>query len=157
MSPTATIQGKATTERTTFSRTTSVSVDIQADPAIIWKLMTSAPDYPRWNSTIISIDGTIAKGEKIKLRSKLAPKRTFKLQVKEFESQKRLAWGDGQGSRVYSLADKGNGMVTFSMNEKLGGLMFPMYAKYIPPFDRSFEQFAADLKKESEIIQKSNR
>ena len=26
------------------------------------------------------------------------------------------------------------------------------HAKYIPPFDKSFEQFAADLKKEAEII-----
>jgi hypothetical protein len=38
------------------------------------------------------------------------------------------------------------------MTEKIGGLMFPMYAKYIPSFDESFEQFAADLKKEAEII-----
>ena len=65
--------------------------------------------------------------------------------------------GDGQGSRVYSLADKGNGMVTFSMNEKLGGLMFPMYAKYIPPFDESFEKFAADLKKEAERMQAAHK
>lgn len=38
------------------------------------------------------------------------------------------------------------------MTEKIGGLLFPLYAKYIPPFDKSFEQFAADLKKEAEII-----
>ena len=28
--------------------------------------------------------------------------------------------------------------------------MFPMYAKYIPPFDEMFEQFANELKKEAE-------
>lgn len=38
------------------------------------------------------------------------------------------------------------------MTEKIGGLLFPMYAKYILSFDKSFEQFAADLKKEAEII-----
>ena len=38
------------------------------------------------------------------------------------------------------------------MTEKIGGLMFPMYAKMIPSFDQSFEQFASDLKKESETI-----
>jgi hypothetical protein len=31
--------------------------------------------------------------------------------------------------------------------------MFPMYAKYIPSFDASFDAFAADLKKEAELIQ----
>jgi len=50
------------------------------------------------------------------------------------------------------LTADGNGTVTFAMNEKMGGLMFPMYAKYIPPFDESFEQFAADVKKEAEVI-----
>ena len=144
--------GKATTVRTTFSRETSVSIQINANPSIIWALLTQASDYPRWNSTVTSIEGNIAPGEKIRLKSTLDAKRTFKLKVKEFDTEKRLVWGDGQGSRVYSLASNGNGSVTFSMVEKIGGFMFPMYAKMIPPFDASFEQFASDLKKESETI-----
>jgi len=148
--------GKATTEKKTFNRTTSVSTDIKADPAIVWKLLTTASDYPRWNSTVISVDGNIAAGEKIRLKSALAPKRTFKLQVKEFLKEERLVWGDGQGNRLYTLVKK-NETVTFSMVEKIGGLMFPMYAKYIPSFDQSFEQFAADLKKEAETIQNSSK
>lgn len=144
--------GKATTVKTTFSRETSVSIDIKADPAIIWALLTKASDYPRWNSTVTSIEGNIALGQTIKLKSILDAKRVFKLKVKEFEPEKRLVWGDGQGNRIYTLTKNENGMVTFSMNEKIGGVMFPMYASYIPPFDQSFEQFAADLKKEAEVI-----
>ncbi len=146
---------KASTVKTTFSRETQVSIEIKADAAIVWALLTKASDYPRWNSTIISIEGTIAPGEKIKLKSTLDPKRTFKLKVKEFEPEKRLVWGDGQGNRVYTLTKKTNGTIRFSMTEKIGGFMFPMYAKYIPPFDASFEQFAADLKKEAEVIMNS--
>ena len=145
--------GKAVTERKTFSRATSVSIDIAADPAIAWKLLTTAADFPRWNTTIISIDGKIAEGEKIKLKSTLAPKRTFKLKIKDMEAPKRLVWGDGQGTRVYTLTTKGPGITTFSMTEKIGSFMFPLFAKHIPPFDQSFEQFAADLKKEAEKIQ----
>jgi len=144
--------GKATTVRTTFHRETSVSIDIKADPAIVWALLTKASDYPRWNSTVTSIEGNIALGEKIKLKSILDAKRTFKLKVKEFEPEKKLVWGDGQGNRVYTITNNGSGTVTFSMTERIGGLMFPMYAKMIPPFDQSFEQFASDLKKESETI-----
>jgi uncharacterized protein YndB with AHSA1/START domain len=144
--------GKATTVKTTFHRQTSVSIEIKADPTIIWTLLTKASDYPRWNSTVISIEGKIAPGEKIKLKSTLDAKRTFKLKVKEFEPEKKLVWGDGQGERVYTITTNGNGTVLFSMTEKIGGLMFPMYAKMIPPFDQSFEQFASDLKRESEII-----
>ena len=146
--------GKATTERKTFSRTTSVSTDIKADPEIIWKLLTNASDFPRWNTTVISIEGSIAAGEKIRLKPTLAPKRTFKLKIKELETQKRLVWGDGQGNRVYTLARKENGVTAFSMTERIGGFMFPLYAKHIPSFDQSFEQFTADLKREAEAIQR---
>jgi len=147
--------GKASTVKTTFHRETTVSIDIKADAAIVWALLTKASDYPRWNSTITSIEGTIALGETIKLKSTLDAKRTFKLKVKEFETEKRLVWGDGQGKRVYTITNNGNGSLTFTMTERIGGAMFPMYAKMIPPFDKSFEQFASDLKKESEIIMNS--
>ena len=75
--------GKASTVRTTFSRETTISIEIKADPAIVWALLTKASDYPRWNSTIVSIEGNIAPGEKIRLKSTLDAKRTFKLKVKE--------------------------------------------------------------------------
>lgn len=147
--------GKAVTTKKTFSRQTTVSIDIAADPTIVWTLLTNASDYPRWNSTVISITGDIQKGKKIKLKSTLDPKRTFKLKVKTMEPEKELAWGDGKGTRVYNLQKNGGNNLTFTMTEKIGGLMYPMYAKYIPSFDQSFEQFAADLKKEAEIIQQT--
>jgi uncharacterized membrane protein len=146
------LQGKASTIRTTFSRETSVSTHINADAEIVWALLTKATDYPRWNSTVTSIEGEIVPSGKIKLKSYLDAKRTFKLKVKEFEPSKKLVWGDGQGNRVYSLVKNTNGGIDFSMTEKIGGFMFPMYAKMIPPFDESFEKFAHDLKKESEAI-----
>ncbi len=145
--------GKAATTTKTFSRETAVSIDIKADAAVVWQLLTSAVDYPRWNSTVISIEGRIAEGEKIRLKSTLAPNRTFKLKIRDVKPNVRLVWGDGQGTRVYTLTNRGNDTTNFSMDEKIGGCMFPLYAKHIPQFDQSFEQFAADLKKEAEAIQ----
>src|SRR6476620_1834094 len=101
--------GKASTQRTTFSRQTSVSISIHSDAAIVWALLTKASDYPRWNSTVTSIEGNIAPGETIKLRSILDAKRTFKLKVKTFEPEKKLAWGDAMGTRVYALDKKSDG------------------------------------------------
>src|SRR4051812_34688606 len=99
---------KATTVKTTFHRETAVSIEINADPAIVWALLTKASDYPRWNSTVTSIEGNIAPGKKIKLKSILDAKRTFKLKVKEFEPEKKLVWGDGQGNRVYTIVKNSN-------------------------------------------------
>jgi hypothetical protein len=150
-----TSNGKAVTEKKVFSRETAVSIDIQADKSIIWALLTNANDYPRWNSTIISISGTIAPNEKIKLKAKLDPKREFKLTVKEFEADNKLVWGDAMGKRVYSLKTIGNDLTNFSMNEKIGGPLFPLFSKMIPAFDEAFEQFARDLKNEAETISKT--
>ena len=149
--------GKATTTKTTFSRETSVSTTINADPSIVWALLTNAADIPRWNSTVTSVKGNIREGETIKLKSTLDEKRTFKLKIKEFIPEKRLVWGDAQGNRVYTI-DKGSGKgVRFTMTEKIGGPLFPLFAGFIPSFDESFERYAADLKREAEIIQDSKR
>ena len=144
----------ANTIKKTFSRETSVSVDIQADPKTIWGLLTNAGNYPKWNSTVISIDGKIALGEKIQLKSYLDPKRVFKLTVRELEQDKRLVWGDAMGKREYLLTPISIGQTKFSMVEKIGGPFFPLFAKMIPPFDESFDIFAHDLKTESEKITK---
>ncbi len=147
--------GKAVTTKKTFSRETAVSIDIQADKSIIWALLTNANDFQRWNSTIISVDGSIAKGEKVKLKSKLDPKREFVLTVKELEPDTKMVWGDAMGNRVFTLKSIGNNLTNFSMIEKIGGPLFPLFAGMIPSFDQTFEQYAKDLKYEAEIISKT--
>ena len=149
--------GKATTTKKTFSRETKVSTAIFADAAIVWALLTQASDFPRWNSTVTSLKGEIKEGGTLELKSTLDEKRTFKLKVKEFIPEKRLVWGDAMGSRIYTL-DKGTGdSLVFTMSEKIGGPLFPLFANSIPSFDESFERFAADLKKEAETIQHAKK
>jgi uncharacterized protein YndB with AHSA1/START domain len=143
-------EGSATTVKTTFSRETAVSITIRATAATVWRLLTNAANYPAWNSTVISIAGDIALGQAIQLKSTLDPKRVFKLTVKKFEAEKELVWGDNQGQRTYTITNNPDGSVRFAMTERIGGLLFPLFSKYIPPFDQSFEQFAADLKKAAE-------
>ncbi len=147
--------GRAITIKKMFSRETSIRIPILAAPAVVWGLLTNAADIPRWNTTVISFTGEIKPGGEIELKSTLDEKRVFKLKIKEFDPEKRLAWGDAMGTRVYTLEkDKANSL-TFTMTEKIGGPLFPLFANYIPSFDASFEQFAADLKKEAEAVQRS--
>jgi uncharacterized protein YndB with AHSA1/START domain len=141
---------KATTTKRWFSRETRVATEIKADRNTIWSLITNAADYPKWNSTVISIAGEIAMGKTIVLKSTLAPTREFKLRVKEFDPPSRMIWGDAMGNRVYELTDKGNGIVLFTMTEKIGGPVFPLFAKLIPSFDAAFETFAKELKAAAE-------
>jgi hypothetical protein len=66
--------------------------------------------------------------------------------VKEFEPHNRLPWGDAMGTRTYLLTPIADGKTRFTMTEIIGGPLFPLFSKMIPPFDESFNQFAADLK-----------
>lgn len=141
--------GKANTIKKTFSRSTSVSIKISASPDKVWELLTDAKGMPKWNSTVLSIDGEIKVGEKIKLKSYLDPERTFKIKIKEMQKPKKMVWGDAMGKRVFTLEKTDNGTL-FTMDEKIGNPMFPLFANKIPPFDESFERYASDLKKEAE-------
>ena len=141
--------GKAQTVKKTFSRTTSISQLINAKPSIVWKLITTANDYSKWNTTIISLDGDIRPNQTIQLKSSLDPTRVFKLKVKEFIPEQKLVWGDFMGQRTFTLEKQGDATV-FSMSEKIGGPVFPLFASKIPSFNESFEQFTSDLKKAAE-------
>jgi uncharacterized protein YndB with AHSA1/START domain len=142
----------ATTTKRLFSRETEVAVEIRARAADVWALLVDAAQYPKWSSTVVSIDGEIAPGATIKLKSTLAPKRTFKLTVRQFEPPTCLVWGDAMGRRTYRLTPNASGTVSFSMHEKIGGPLFPLFARMIPSFDAAFDQFAADLKRKAESI-----
>lgn len=141
---------QATTNKKTFSRTTSVSAYIDAPVETVWKILTDAAAYPSWNTTVVRLDGEIKEGEKIRLTSTLDPDREFKLKVKDVKPGESMIWKDMMGKRTYKLKKKGDG-VLFVMTERIGGLMFPLFANKIPSFDESFTQFALDLKRVSEM------
>ena len=118
-------------------------------------MLTNAADFPRWNSTVISIDGEIKQGGKIQLKSTFRPEAGFKFAIKEFEPDHRLAWGDAMGKRVYTLKTIGQNLTQFTMTEKIGGPIFPLFAKMIPFLIRPLNNMQKDLKREAESISKN--
>lgn len=148
---------KATTSSTAFRMDCAVSVTINAAPEKVWELLTDAADFPRWNSTVTSIGGTIAAGQKLELKVPAAPGRTFTPKVTAFEPGKRMVWADGmapmfRGVRTFSLSPQADGSTEFTMEEVFSGIMLPMIKGSLPDFAPSFEAYAADLKREAEGV-----
>lgn len=141
--------GVAYTTKKMFSRETKITVEIKAHPERIWEVLTNAPGYTQWNSTVLSMQGTIEEGKKIKLVSYLAPERTFSLKIKKLIPPSTLIWGDALGKRTFTLSKQG-AFTKVTMHEKIGSLFYPLFANKIPDFDESFETFMKDLKTESE-------
>jgi uncharacterized protein YndB with AHSA1/START domain len=146
--------GKATKTSSMFRMECAVSIAIPAKPERIWSILTNAREFARWNSTLQSVEGAIALGQTVQLRTKATPDRVFKLKVTTFEPPSRMVWQDGgapmfQGIRTYSLTPQGD-KTLFLMSEVFSGLMMPMIKGSLPDFGPVFEQYAADLKREAE-------
>jgi hypothetical protein len=130
----------------------AVSITIRATPERIWQILTDAPAYPDWNSTVSRVDGRIAAGETVTVQVKASPGRAFPLTVTGFEPPTRMVWSGGmplglfKGERTYELRSIGEGGVEFAMREDYTGLMAPLITKSIPDLQPAFDEFAACLK-----------
>jgi hypothetical protein len=148
------LDGQAQKTKTAFRLTYSAGVTVKAKPARVWALMTNAGDFPRWNSTIKSIEGSIAANQTIQLVAAISPKRVFNLHIIEFVPEKKMVWSDGnamfKGVRTYTFNSRADSSTDFTMTEVYTGLMLPMIAGSLPDFAPVFEQYLADLKGEAE-------
>jgi hypothetical protein len=134
----------------------SASININASPESIWKILTDAPNYPQWDPWAIRIEGTIAQGEKIKAFSKLAPDRAFPVKVSEFVPNSKMVWSGGmpfglfKGVRTFLLTLKDDGSVDFHLEEIFSGPLLGMMAGSLPDMTEPFKDFAEGLKARAE-------
>ena len=150
-----TTPAKATQVSQTFRLEYATRIEVHATPQRIWALLTNAAEFPRWNSTVTRIAGTIAQGERLSVEVAAAPGRTFKPRVTTLEPERRMVWSDGfspmfKAARTFTLSARSDGMTEFSMVEVLSGVMLPMIKGSLPDFRPAFEAYAADLKREAE-------
>ena len=146
--------GRAEKSSTTFRMECGVSIRVSAPPERVFRLLTDAAGFPRWNSTVTSIEGDIAVGKKLKIRVPISD-RTFTPKVTELEPAKRMVWADGaapmfKGVRTFTLTPAAGGATDFTMVEVFSGLMLPMIKGSLPDFGPVFEKYAEDLKREAE-------
>ncbi|HVW26732.1 MAG TPA: SRPBCC domain-containing protein [Polyangiaceae bacterium] len=133
----------------------SIRCEIAATPDCVWALLTDAERFPSWNSTVTSLKGDIALGQRLELRVPLDPKRTFRPRVTRFEKNREMEWSDGaapmfKGVRRFVLTPKPDGTTAFEMTEVFSGVMLPLIKPSLPDFGPVFETYAADLKRAAE-------
>ena len=131
-----------------------VGVNIRASAEKVWGLLTDAEGFPRWNSTVASIEGRIREGERLLLRVP-GTKRTFTPRVSDVVPNRHMAWTGGfapifKGVRTFDLNGRVDGSTDFAMEERFGGLALPLIKRSLPDFGPVFERYANDLKREAE-------
>lgn len=129
---------------------------IQASPETIWAILTDASGYAGWDSGVEGVDGTIAPGETIKVRSEANPGRTFPVKVTDFQPGRSMTWTGGmplglfKGVRTFRLSPAGDGATRFEMREEYTGPLLPLIWRSMPDLGPSFAQFAGGLKERAE-------
>ena len=137
-----------------FSLTCTVEANIRANATVIWRILTDANGFPRWNSTVSRIEGQIREGERLRLHVP-GTDRTFTPMVSDVVPNKRMTWTGGfapifKGVRTFTLRPRGDGSTDFIMEERFSGLMLPLVKGSLPDFGPVFASYANDLKREAE-------
>ncbi|HEY7698173.1 MAG TPA: SRPBCC domain-containing protein [Vicinamibacteria bacterium] len=145
---------RVTQVRKAFSLRCRVDANIHATADRIWSLLTDAKDFGRWNSTVVSIEGQIREGERLRLHVP-GTDRTFTPRVSKVVPNERMIWTGGfapifKGVRTFALQPRGAGSTNFAMEETFSGLIYPLVKRSLPDFGPVFERYASDLKREAE-------
>jgi hypothetical protein len=145
---------KFTKTSSSFSMTCRVAINIQATAERIWNLLTDAKGFPRWNSTVTSVEGEISEGKRIVVRVP-GTDRKFTPKVSNVVPNQRMIWTGGfapmfKGVRTFGLKQQHDGSTEFVMEECFSGLMLPLVGRSLPDFKPIFERYASDLRNEAE-------
>jgi hypothetical protein len=125
---------------------------IAASPQTVWAVLSDGANWARWDSGVDAVEGRIALGETVKIRSQAAPGRVFPVTVTRFEPGVQLRFSGGmpfglfRGVRTYDLSGDEDGPATFRVREEYTGPLLPLIWRSMPDLSPSFDQFARGLK-----------
>jgi uncharacterized protein YndB with AHSA1/START domain len=134
---------------------------IAASPETVWAVLTDGAAWTAWDSGVDAVEGRIAPGETIKIRSQAAPGRSFPVRVTTFDPPARLRFSGGmpfglfRGVRTYTLSPDAPDGTVFQLREEYTGPLLRLIWRSMPDLGPSFEKFARGLQqrveKEGEI------
>ncbi|MFI5283231.1 MAG: SRPBCC family protein [Candidatus Dormibacterales bacterium] len=142
--------GKATTTRSTFRLRFAVTRSIEATATTVWSLLTDLRAQAKWNSTLTSIEGKVAIGQRVSFKVPAAPGQTFSPKVVAYDEPHSMVWRLNRwplllSERTYRLSPGPDGSTEFALDEVFSGLLLPVIAKSLPDFAAMFERTARDL------------
>jgi uncharacterized protein YndB with AHSA1/START domain len=128
---------------------------IAASPEAVWAVLSDGANWAAWDSGVDAVQGQIAPGETIKIRSQAAPGRSFPVKVTAFDPPARLRFSGGmplglfRGVRTYALSRQDAG-TAFHMREEYTGPLLGLIWRSMPDLGPSFQKFAQGLKQRVE-------
>ena len=140
-------------------RLISSSIEIDATPERVWRVLTDFASYPQWNPFIQSISGSLEAGKRLSVRIKPPGGEAmgFKPTVLQVEENRRLSWvgrlllpGIFDGEHHFELKHTANGS-SLSQEERFSGVLVRMMgASTFQQTQRGFIEMNEALKRRAE-------
>jgi uncharacterized protein YndB with AHSA1/START domain len=127
------------------------TAEIAAGPETVWAVLVDGERWSSWDSGVLGVEGAIAPGSRVTIRSAAAPGRAFPVTVTAWEAPRRLEFTGGmplglfRGVRSYTLTPSAGG-TTFRMREEYTGPLLGLIWRSMPDLQPSFDQFATGLR-----------
>lgn len=125
---------------------------INAPASEVFRIITDAGSYPKFDPNCERIDGRIELGRSIVLVSKAKPRQTTRMRIKHVTLNEGMIWEFGlplnllKRIRTFKVVAKDDQTTEFQMVEIQGGHLFNFLGKALPDQKLAFEQFAKGLK-----------
>jgi hypothetical protein len=128
------------------------SAVIAADAEAVWAVLSDGSGWATWDSGVDGVEGRIAAGGTVRIRSQAAPGRAFPVKVTAFEPPARLRFSGGmpfglfRGVRTYELSPAVGSGTAFHVREEYTGPLLGLIWRTMPDLGPSFDRFARGLK-----------
>ena len=121
-------------------------IEIGATPEKIWEVLTDFPSFPDWNPFVRYIEGSLRKGEK--LRVTIHPpggsEMTFEPTVLKADPGRELRWrgrvlmpGLFDGEHYFQVTETSPGLCRLVHGERFSGLLVPLFRKQLDSSTRA--------------------
>ena len=120
--------------------TIKTAIDVAASAEMVWRVLTYFPDYPKWNPFLVSIQGSLSPGQRLKIQARFSQDREYKFspRVVKVIPASELRWRrwrliEGVFDRELAFFIVPNGIkgVRFIQREHFSGFLAPLIMHFI--------------------------
>jgi len=125
---------------------------INAPAQQIFAVLKNSHNYPKFDPNCIKIEGDIALNKQLKIYSKLAPGRAFKVKVSKISNNEIMVWSSNLplklflSQRTFQLIAKDDCTTQIILSEEFSGPLLWIFKKVIPNLNPAFKEFVIGLK-----------
>jgi hypothetical protein len=120
--------------------TIKTAIDIAASAEMVWRVLTYFPDYPKWNPFLVSIQGSLSPGQRLKIQARLSQDREYKFspRIVKVIPATELRWrrwrfieGVFDREQAFFIVPNGIKGVRFIQREHFSGLLVSLVMPFI--------------------------